>query len=233
MRTSRTSWVSSRVRPEAPRAVAGAALEIVAVVAAATAWVAALQSTAPATGTRRDLPARPCSVIAIRRGERAALVAAVLSVLTLNYLFITPRHRLDDRPLAGRRRAGRADDRRRRRRPARGDRSRARSRGRAPGRRRGRAASARRSCWRRRRPRSSPGTACARSSTASAAGSPARPARADARVVLEPVPVARGSDELALPLRARTRHRLAVRVRRTRPGQPARPRAARPSRSGG
>jgi two-component system sensor histidine kinase KdpD len=32
--------------------------------------------------------------VAIRRGERAALAAAVLSVITLNYLFIAPRHRL-------------------------------------------------------------------------------------------------------------------------------------------
>jgi two-component system, OmpR family, sensor histidine kinase KdpD len=32
--------------------------------------------------------------VAIRRGERPALVASILSVLTLNFLFITPRYHL-------------------------------------------------------------------------------------------------------------------------------------------
>jgi two-component system, OmpR family, sensor histidine kinase KdpD len=69
------------------------ALEVVCAVAAATAAVAALQSSAPAAGLGiLYLPA--VLVIAIRRGELPALVTAVLSATALNYLFITPRHRL-------------------------------------------------------------------------------------------------------------------------------------------
>jgi two-component system sensor histidine kinase KdpD len=59
----------------------------------ATAAIAALQSTAPATGLG-VLYLLSVLAIAIRRGQVAALITAVLSMLVLNYLFITPRHRL-------------------------------------------------------------------------------------------------------------------------------------------
>ena len=72
------------------------AAEIVVAVGAATACVAALQSTAPAAGLG-VLYLLAILWIAIRRGERSALVAAVLSIFTLNYLFIAPRHTLDIR----------------------------------------------------------------------------------------------------------------------------------------
>jgi two-component system sensor histidine kinase KdpD len=70
-----------------------AALEEVGSVALATLVVAALQVKAPAAGLGAVYLLAVLEV-AIRRGELAALSAAVLSVLTLNYLFITPRHRL-------------------------------------------------------------------------------------------------------------------------------------------
>jgi two-component system sensor histidine kinase KdpD len=73
--------------------VAETSIEVVAAVAAATAGVAALQSTAPAAGLG-VIYLLAVLAIAIRRGELPALVAAALSVLALNYLFIAPRHRL-------------------------------------------------------------------------------------------------------------------------------------------
>jgi two-component system sensor histidine kinase KdpD len=85
--------MSSRFRRGSLRSVVAAGLEIVAAVAAATAAIAALQSTAPASGLG-VIYLLAVLVIAIRRGQLAALVTALLSVLTLNYLFITPRHRL-------------------------------------------------------------------------------------------------------------------------------------------
>jgi two-component system sensor histidine kinase KdpD len=75
------------------RVVALPALEVVLAVAAATGGVAVLQSTAPAAGLG-ILYLLAVLAVAIRRGEVPALVAAVLSVVTLNYLFIVPRHRL-------------------------------------------------------------------------------------------------------------------------------------------
>jgi two-component system sensor histidine kinase KdpD len=69
------------------------AIEVILAVALATAGVAALESTAPPTGLG-VLYLLSVLAIAIRRGERAALVAALLSVITLNYLFIPPRHQL-------------------------------------------------------------------------------------------------------------------------------------------
>lgn len=82
------------MHPSLPvRAVLLAACEVVLAVAAATAGVAALQSTAPAAGLG-ILYLLSVLAVAIRRGQVAALVAAVLSVLTLNYLFIVPKHRL-------------------------------------------------------------------------------------------------------------------------------------------
>lgn len=67
--------------------------EIVAAIAIATGVVAALQSTAPAVGLG-IVYLLAVLAIAIRRGELPALITSVLSVLTLNYLFVTPRHRL-------------------------------------------------------------------------------------------------------------------------------------------
>jgi two-component system sensor histidine kinase KdpD len=55
--------------------------------------VAALQSSAPAAGLG-ILYLLAVLAVAVRRGQVAALATAVLSVLVLNYLFITPRHRL-------------------------------------------------------------------------------------------------------------------------------------------
>jgi two-component system, OmpR family, sensor histidine kinase KdpD len=75
------------------RAVAPPALEVLLAVAAATGGVAVLQSTAPAAGLG-ILYLLAVLAVAIRRGEVPALLTAVLSVLTLNYLFIVPRHRL-------------------------------------------------------------------------------------------------------------------------------------------
>jgi len=75
------------------RDAAAAALEIVLAVALATAAVAVLEPTAPATGLG-VLYLLSVLAVAIRRGERAALATALLSVITLNYLFIAPRHRL-------------------------------------------------------------------------------------------------------------------------------------------
>jgi two-component system, OmpR family, sensor histidine kinase KdpD len=75
------------------RALAVASLEVIAAVGAATGGVAALQSVTPATGLG-ILYLLAVLAIAIRRGGVAALFTAVLGVLTLNYLFIVPRHRL-------------------------------------------------------------------------------------------------------------------------------------------
>jgi two-component system sensor histidine kinase KdpD len=75
------------------RDLAEAAAEVVLAVAAATAAVAALHGIAPATGLGAIYLLAVLEV-AIRRGELPALATAVLSVLTLNYLFITPRHQL-------------------------------------------------------------------------------------------------------------------------------------------
>jgi two-component system, OmpR family, sensor histidine kinase KdpD len=88
-----TPWTSRRAGPLSARVAAIAAVEIVAAVGVATGAIAALQSTAPASGLG-VIYLLSVLVIAIRRGQVAALVAAVLSMLTLNYLFITPRHRL-------------------------------------------------------------------------------------------------------------------------------------------
>jgi two-component system sensor histidine kinase KdpD len=77
-----------------PRALGLAALELVLAVALATGGVAALQGTTPAAGLG-ILYLLAVLAIAIRRGQLAALFTAVLGVLTLNFLFITPRHRLE------------------------------------------------------------------------------------------------------------------------------------------
>ncbi|HEY5318339.1 MAG TPA: ATP-binding protein [Solirubrobacteraceae bacterium] len=69
------------------------ALEVILAVAVATAGVAVLQSTAPATGLG-VLYLLSVLGVAIRRGERAALATALLSVITFSYLYIPPRHEL-------------------------------------------------------------------------------------------------------------------------------------------
>jgi two-component system, OmpR family, sensor histidine kinase KdpD len=79
---------SARLRAGIP-----AGLEVVVSVGLATAIVAALDSSAPAVGLGAIYLLAVLEV-AIRRGEVAALAAALLSVLTLNYLFIAPRYRL-------------------------------------------------------------------------------------------------------------------------------------------
>jgi two-component system, OmpR family, sensor histidine kinase KdpD len=73
--------------------VGPAAAEVVIAVAAATGAIAALQSTAPPAGLG-IVYLLAVLAMAIRRGQFAALSTAVLGVLTLNYLFISPRHRL-------------------------------------------------------------------------------------------------------------------------------------------
>jgi two-component system, OmpR family, sensor histidine kinase KdpD len=75
------------------RAAVPAALQVLGAVAVATAAVAALQSSAPAAGLGAIYLLAVLEV-AVRRGGVAALATAVLSVLTLNYLFIEPRYRL-------------------------------------------------------------------------------------------------------------------------------------------
>jgi two-component system sensor histidine kinase KdpD len=69
------------------------ALEVVAAVGVATGVVGLLQSRAPIAGLEVVyLPA--VLLVAIRRGGAPALLTALLSVLTLNFLFIPPRHQL-------------------------------------------------------------------------------------------------------------------------------------------
>jgi two-component system, OmpR family, sensor histidine kinase KdpD len=67
------------------------AVEIIAAVALATLAVAVLHGSAP-TGGLSVLYLPAVMAIAIRRGEIPGLVTAVLSVLTVNYLYIAPRH---------------------------------------------------------------------------------------------------------------------------------------------
>jgi two-component system sensor histidine kinase KdpD len=79
--------------PPPARMVAETCGEIVLAVAAATVVVALLQSASPAAGLGVVyLPA--VLEVAVRRGQWAGLAAAALGVLTLNYLFIAPRHQL-------------------------------------------------------------------------------------------------------------------------------------------
>src|SRR5690242_14526663 len=75
----------------AKTAVVGA--EIVLSIAVATGIVAILDEVAPATGLG-VLYILPVLFIAVRRGQVAALAAAVVSVLALNFFFIEPRYRL-------------------------------------------------------------------------------------------------------------------------------------------
>jgi two-component system sensor histidine kinase KdpD len=75
------------------RQIAFSALDVVLAVAAATASVALLDKVAPITGLG-VVYMLAVLVIAVRRGEVAALGTAVISVLALNYFFIEPRHQL-------------------------------------------------------------------------------------------------------------------------------------------
>jgi two-component system sensor histidine kinase KdpD len=75
------------------RSAGPAVAEVVIAVGAATGAIAALQSTAPPAGLG-IVYLLAVLAVAIRRGQFAALSTAVLGVLTLNYLFISPRHRL-------------------------------------------------------------------------------------------------------------------------------------------
>jgi two-component system sensor histidine kinase KdpD len=79
---------------EALRGGVETAAEILIVVGAATAGVAALGSTTSDAAGLGSLYLLAVLLIAIRRGQVAALVTAVLGVLTLNFFFIVPRHRL-------------------------------------------------------------------------------------------------------------------------------------------
>ena len=85
--------VRSLSRPASGRTVAATAAEVVLAVAAATGAVAALDTIAPITGLG-VIYLLAVLFVAIRRGDLAALVTALLSVLTLNYFFIEPRHQL-------------------------------------------------------------------------------------------------------------------------------------------
>jgi two-component system sensor histidine kinase KdpD len=69
------------------------AIEVVGAIAAATAAVALLEGGAPVTGLG-VVYLLAVMFVASRRGEVAALATAVGSVLTLNFFFIQPRHRL-------------------------------------------------------------------------------------------------------------------------------------------
>ncbi len=75
------------------RGVLQAVGEVVIAIGLATAAVALLQSVAPASGLG-VIYLLAVLAVAIRQGEIAALITAVLSMLTLNYLFIPPRHQL-------------------------------------------------------------------------------------------------------------------------------------------
>jgi two-component system, OmpR family, sensor histidine kinase KdpD len=79
--------------PRITGSLAATGVEIVAAVAAATGVIAALQGITPASGLG-SLYLLAVLAVAIRRGEVAGLVTAVLAVLTLNFFFIAPRHRL-------------------------------------------------------------------------------------------------------------------------------------------
>ena len=75
------------------RTAAATSVEVILAVALATAAVALLEPTAPATGLA-VLYMLSVMAVAVRRGELPALLTAVLSVLTLNFFFIAPRHHL-------------------------------------------------------------------------------------------------------------------------------------------
>ena len=79
---------------DALRTGAAAGVEILIAVGLATLGVAVLQSTTSDDAGLGSLYLLAVLLIAIRRGQLAALVTAVLGVLALNYFFIAPRHKL-------------------------------------------------------------------------------------------------------------------------------------------
>ena len=81
-----------RSRPDFGR-IAATTLETLAWVGLATGVVAILNSVATAAGLG-SIYLLAVLAVAIRRGQVAALSAAVLGVLTLNYFFIKPLHQL-------------------------------------------------------------------------------------------------------------------------------------------
>ncbi len=83
-------------RLERTRARSGAVVgaEILVAVGAATAGVTALQSTTSDDAGLGSLYLLAVLLIAIRRGQLSALLTAVVGVLTLNFFFIAPRHRV-------------------------------------------------------------------------------------------------------------------------------------------
>ncbi len=89
--------MTSRIRFErsaiVPRALLGTVIEVIVAVGLATACIAALHSSAPAEDLG-VLYLLAVLVIAIRHGQLAALATALLGIVTLNYLYITPRHQL-------------------------------------------------------------------------------------------------------------------------------------------
>ncbi len=85
---------NERDRAAVLRSFAISTVEVLAAVGLATAAVAVLESTAPPAGLG-IVYLLAVLMVAIRRGQIPALVAAVLSVLTLNYLFIIPRHTIE------------------------------------------------------------------------------------------------------------------------------------------
>jgi two-component system sensor histidine kinase KdpD len=90
---SRPRIIESRPRRASLRSAAVTAAEIVVAIGLATGVVAALHKTAPAAGLG-IVYLLAVLAIAIRRGEIPALITSVLSVLTLNFLFVPPVHRL-------------------------------------------------------------------------------------------------------------------------------------------
>ena len=89
----RSAMQEQRSHPAVWRSVAVTAVEVVVAVALATGAIAALQSEAPPAGLG-IVYLLAVLAVAIRRGQLAALATAILGVLTLNYLYITPRHQL-------------------------------------------------------------------------------------------------------------------------------------------
>ena len=75
------------------RQIGIAALEVIGAVGAATGMVALLDEVAPVTGLG-VLYVLAVMFVAVRRGQIAALVTALLSVTVLNFFFIEPRYRL-------------------------------------------------------------------------------------------------------------------------------------------
>ncbi len=93
MRLGTGPRLKALIAPEGAGALAATAAEIIASVALATAAIALLDGTTPAARLE-VLYLLAVLALAIRRGELAAMVTAVLSALTLNFFFIAPRHRL-------------------------------------------------------------------------------------------------------------------------------------------